>query len=123
MVRPEILPNAYVAPLDAEQSIIDVYWSERKQVREIVLFLDTDYDHPMESTLMGHPEDIMPFCVQDYIVKNCGTTLLFTVEGNHQTLNRLVLEEPIETDHLQVILNRAHSNVPISLFEILCFEK
>ena len=122
-MRPGIGPNAYVAPLEATESIIDIYWSERKRVGEIVLFLDTDYDHPMESSLMGHPEDVMPFCVQEYEIKNCGSTVLFTVQGNHQTINRFVLDEAVETDHLQVILKRPQPNVPIALFEILCFEK
>ena len=90
-------------------------------MREIILFLDTDYDHPMESTLLGHPEDTMPFCVQNYEVKNGTSSTLFKVEDNHQTINRLVLEEPIETDHLQLILQQANAHVPIALFEIMCF--
>lgn len=90
-------------------------------MREIILFLDTDYDHPMESTLLGHPEDTMPFCIQHYVIKNGGTTVLFTVQDNHQTINRLVLEEPIETAHLQIVLQQVHDHVPIALFEIMCF--
>lgn len=121
IVRPEIRPNAFVAPLEATESKVDIYWKERKKVHEVILFLDTDYDHPMESTLLGHPEDTMPFCIQQYEVKNSGTTVLFTVQDNHQTINRLVLEEPIETDHLQIILQQAHADVPIALFEVMCF--
>ncbi len=121
IVRPETKPNAFIAPLEATESKVDIYWKEPKQLSEIILFLDTDYDHPMESTLLGHPEDTMPFCIQHYVVKNGGTTVLFTVQDNHQTINRLVLEEPIETDHLQIIFQQAHAHVPIALFEVMCF--
>lgn len=120
-VRPETQPNAFVAPLETTESKVDIYWKERKKVHEVVLFLDTDYDHPMESTLLGHPEDTMPFCIQQYEVKNGDITVLFTVQDNHQTINRLVLEEPIDTDHLQIILQQAHAHVPIALFEVMCF--
>lgn len=121
LVRPEMKPNAYVADLSALSSTIDIYWPERKLIREIVLFFDTDYDQPMESTLYGHPENIMPFCVRNYTVKNCGTTTLFSVRDNHQTINRLKLAEPLETDHLQLTLERPGSHVPASLFEVMCF--
>ena len=120
-VRPEIWPNAFVADLSAEQCTIDVFWPETRLIREIILFFDTDYDHPMESTLYGHPESVMPFCVQRYIIKNCGTTVLFSTENNHQSINRLLLDKPVETDHIQLMLYRASPNTPIALFELMCF--
>ena len=121
-MRPGWKANAYVADLDAEKATVDLYWPEKKMIREIKLFFDTDFDHPMESTLLGHSEDVIPFCVKDYSVINCGSTLLFEVSDNHQTINHLVLEAPIETDHLQIQLQRPQPNVPIALFEVMCFE-
>lgn len=120
-VRPEIKANVYVAGLQAESSTIDIYWPVKKAVREIVLFFDSDYDHPMESTLYGHPESVIPFCVQEYVLKNCGSTPIFSVTDNHQTINRLRLDQPIETDHLQLILQRPNQHTPAALFEIMCF--
>lgn len=119
--RPYLQPNAFVADLAAEQATIDIYWKNAQEIKEIVLFFDTDYDHPMESSLRGHPEDKIPFCVSNYQIINCGTTLLFDVDNNHQTVNRLQLTEPILTDHLQVILQRPAPNIPCSIFEIQCF--
>ncbi len=80
IVRPEIQPNAFVAPLDAQRSVLDIRWNELQQISEIILFWDTDYDHPMESTLLGHPEHVMPHCVQDYTLLNQGKTTLFEIE-------------------------------------------
>lgn len=120
-LRPGLQPNAYVAALDSDQVCIDVYWDELQEVREIVLFFDTDYDHPLESSLWGHPENVSPFCVSDYKLINCGTTLLYSVEENHQTINRFTFDNPLETKHLQLVLKRPDKNVPCSIFEIQCF--
>ncbi|MEM6700294.1 MAG: FAD-dependent oxidoreductase, partial [Bacteroidota bacterium] len=119
--RPYLQSNAYVADLNAQATTIDIYWKNVQEIKEIVLFFDTDNDHPMESSLWGHPEDVMPFCIRNFKIKNCGTTLLYTVNDNYQTLRRFTLDEPILTNHLQVILEQADPNVPCSLFEIQCF--
>ena len=120
-VRPYLQSNAYVADLNAENTTIDIYWEELQEIKKIVLFFDTDYDHPMESSLRGHPEDIIPFCVRSYQIINCGTTLLREVKNNHQTINHVELDEPILTTHLQLILEQANQHVPGALFEIQCF--
>ncbi len=121
LMRPSHKPNVFIASPTQKECTIDIYWPEIERVDEIVLFFDADYDHPMESTLLGHYESEMPFCIEKYTVKNCGTTLLFERTDNHQTINRLKLKDPIETQHLQIILNRKLPNVPISIFEVLCF--
>lgn len=120
-VRPEISPNAFVADPDRENCTIDIYWPGKKKIREIVLFFDPDYDHPMESTLHGHPESVVPFCVRKYELKSCSTVTLAAVSDNHQTINRHQLETPIKTDHLQLILDRPLPTTPAALFEIMCF--
>lgn len=120
-IRPYLKSNAFVAALDAAQATIDIYWNESQEIREIVLFFDTDYDHPMESSLWGHPEDIIPFCVNKYQLVNCGTNILYNIKNNHQTINRFVLPEPILTNHLQLVLDRPDQNVPCAIFEIQCF--
>jgi len=120
-VRPSHTTNAFVADLADRECTIDIRWPDVKRVSEVILFFDTDYDHPMESTLLGHLEDKMPFCVEKYSLQNKGETILAEVEDNHQTINTLKFKEPIETDHLQLILHQTRPNVPISIFEIMCF--
>lgn len=120
-VRPEISANAFVAGLTSERCMIDIYWPKKKTVREVVLFFDPDYDHPLESTLHGHPESMIPFCVNRFEVKNCGKTSLLKKDDNHQAINRLLLKNPVETDHLQLILERPNAHTPAALFEIMCF--
>ncbi len=119
--RPYLRPNAFVADLDAAEVRVDIHWDEAQTIEEIVLFFDTDFDHAMESSLKGHPERVMPFCVSDYKILNGGGTLLKGVEGNHQTINRFKLDGPIQTDHVQLLLQRKYSHVPCSLFEVQVF--
>lgn len=119
--RPFLRPNAFVADLKSSEVSIDIYWEKALTIKEVVLFFDTDFDHPMESSLKGHPEAVMPFCVSDYRILNCSTTILTTVKENHQTINRHKLDEPIFTNHLQLILKRKVLNVPCSLFEVQVF--
>lgn len=120
-MRPTHAPNAFVADLSAQEVTIDLEWDDLQDIKEIVLFFDTDFDHALESTLFGHPEDRIPFCVQDFEVKKCGQTTIYTKADNHQTINRISFPEVISTSHLQVILKRPMAHVPASLFEIACY--
>ena len=120
-VRPAISPNVFVADPQENKAVVDLYWEEKKNIKEIKLFFDTDYDQPMESSLLGHSEDVMPFCVREFSIINCGSQVLYTQTENHQTLTHLVLEDALETDHLQIVLKQSLPHVPIALFEIMCF--
>lgn len=68
--RPTNQPNAWVADLAHEQPVLRLSWSEPQIISRIELVLDSDYDHPMESVLMGHPERVMPFCIRNFTVLN-----------------------------------------------------
>ena len=61
--RPTNQPNAWVSALEDKNPSVTLKWPEAKTIARIELVFDTDYDHPMESVLMGHSERIMPFCV------------------------------------------------------------
>ncbi|MEL6805919.1 MAG: FAD-dependent oxidoreductase, partial [Bacteroidota bacterium] len=74
LTRPFVKPNAFVADPSLEKAKIDLFWEENQQVSELVLFFDTDFDHALESSLMGHPESEIPFCVKNYEILNCSTT-------------------------------------------------
>jgi hypothetical protein len=68
IARPTRQPNAWVAAFDDEQPVLTLTWAQPQRIERIVLAFDTDFDHPMESVLMGHPERVMPFCVRDVAV-------------------------------------------------------
>jgi hypothetical protein len=73
--RPTNLPNAWVADFAHEQPVLKLSWTEPQTIARVVLGFDTDYDHPMESVLMGHPERVMPFCIHTVEVYNATKTV------------------------------------------------
>ncbi|MCD2424285.1 FAD-dependent oxidoreductase [Niabella pedocola] len=119
--RPADQPNAWIAdPGDARPSVT-LSWNTAQQIRKIHLAFDTDFDHAMESVLMTHPETTMPFCVQRYQVEDEQGNLLYQKEGNFQTLNTIVLEQPVTTKRLTIRVEHPSAQVPASLFSVRCY--
>ena len=116
--RPYIQPNAWVAGIDDKSPILTLNWDKQQTIQSITLFLDSDYDHPMESSQMGHPEDVMPFVVRDFSVFNENNELLFDVKDNHQTI--VTLNNGVEKNCSKLIfkLKEAETHFPVSIFQI-----
>ena len=119
--RPSTGPNAWVAAPDDPTPTLRLEWEQPQTIRRIDLSFDTDFDHPMESVLMGHPENVMPFCVKRYRVLDGAGRLVAACEDNHQTRNMLHFEAPISTSCLQIELLETWGNAPAALFEIRCY--
>ncbi|GHT52624.1 hypothetical protein AGMMS49982_13340 [Bacteroidia bacterium] len=113
--------NAWVAPLTAQTAQVKCEWKQAQEIRKIVLWFDSDFDHAMESSLWGHPENVMPFCVQQYKILNDAGQPIYEVSDNHQSRNEIQLEKPVRTSALTVQLTRPGENVPIALFGIQAF--
>jgi hypothetical protein len=119
--RPVNEPNAWVAAKEDKAPSLQIAWDEVQTIQKIELFFDTDYDHPMESVLMGHPEDVMPFCVRNYTIKDDLDNVVFEKSGNYQTINTIVLDKAISTKHLTITLDHPSENVPAALFGVRCY--
>ena len=68
--RPYIKPNAWIASIEDEKPSVTLKWDEKQSIKSLTLYFDTDFDHPMESTQMGHPENVITFCIRNYKIKN-----------------------------------------------------
>lgn len=119
--RPWIGTNAWVSDLQDQQPTLSVHWNKKQIISEIKIFFDSDFDHSMESTLMGHPEEVVPFTVRNYRILDANNTLLFDVKENYQSINRFKLSKPLTTDKITIELEHPSKNVPASVFEVLCF--
>lgn len=119
--RPTVSPNAWVADPEDNQPQLTLEWETRQKINEIILALDTDYDHPMETSLLGHPETIMPFCIQEYKILNDKSEMIYQVTDNHQTINKINFKEPITTTKLTFEVMHPSKNVPAAIFEIVVF--
>ncbi|GAB2555763.1 FAD-dependent oxidoreductase [Spirosoma areae] len=121
--RPTNQPNAWVAKLDDVHPTITLSWTERQRIGRIEIRFDSDFDHPLESVIMVHPETVSPFCVQAYEVCNDQQQRIFHQPHNHQTNNTIRFEQPIETGSLTLHLTNNYPGVvPCALFEIRCYE-
>ncbi|MGD0124013.1 MAG: FAD-dependent oxidoreductase [Terriglobia bacterium] len=117
LARPTRLPNAWVAAVDDRAPRLTLRWSEARQISRVVLGFDTDFDHPMESVLMGHPERAVPFCVKRYRILDHRENLLFESHENHQTRNTVNLETQCLTDALHIDVIETYG-APAAIFEV-----
>jgi hypothetical protein len=122
LARPVNQPNAWVASPADPKPALHLSWPQPQNIRTIVLKFDTDFDHPMESVLMGHPERTMPFCVSEYILRDDQGRVLRQVSGNYQSINTLTFDAPIRTRSLTLEVKHPSPEVPAAVFEILCYE-
>jgi hypothetical protein len=120
--RPTHYPNAWVADLDDPDPAVTMTWKEPKTIKTIEIMLDTDFDHPMESVLMGHPERVMPFCVRDFQVENEHGEVIWQVADNYHSLQRMSFEQPVTTKSLRFCFSHPKQTVPAAVFAIRCYE-
>jgi hypothetical protein len=121
VARPTSGPNAWVADPSDPAPALTLRWDSPQTIGRVELGFDTDFDHAMESVLMGHPERAMPFCVRRYRLEANGATLA-EVADNHQTRGVIRLPRPITTDELTVRVLETHG-APAAIFELRCYER
>jgi len=120
--RPHVMPNAWVADPEDPSPFIRLEWDEPQLIGSIELCFDNDFDHPLESVLMGHPEDRMPFCVRDLTVSDDRGNEIACLRDNHETVRYIHLTEPVETRTLTIALSHPSAHVPAALFAVRCFK-
>ena len=119
--RPVSHPNAWVAdPTDAAPAVT-LAWESKQEIGTIEICFDTDFDHPMESVLMGHPENIMPFCVTSFSVEDENGKLIWRDQDNHQTIRRFKPAEKISSKKMIFRFEHPSENVPAAVFAIRCY--
>jgi hypothetical protein len=118
--RPVATPNAWVADPNDPLPTLTLSWAEPQLLARIDLVFDTDFDHPLESVLMGHPEREIPFCVKRYrITGDCGA-IVFESGENHQSRNTIRLEPMVRTSTLRIEVVETRG-LPVALFEVHCY--
>jgi hypothetical protein len=119
--KPWIRSNAWAAdPLDDDPSVL-IDWYLPRKIRRIHLFFDTDYDHAMETTQWGHPENVMPHCVRNFRILDEHGRTLHECRDNHHTISRIVLDEVVVTRRLEIKLEHPSVNASAALFEVRCY--
>ena len=119
--RPVSHPNAWVADPGDAAPFVTLSWDNNQEITSMEICFDTDFDHPMESVLMGHAENIMPFCVTKFSVEDENGKLLWSDQNNHQTIRRFKTAEKLITKKLTFRFEHPSENVPAAVFAIRCF--
>ena len=116
--RPTNRSNAWVADINDKSPSVTLAWKEPIEISRIVLFFDSDFDHPLESTLRVHPERVVPHTVKNYKIMDADGKPIYEKTGNYQTVNEIILEQKISTTSIKIYLEHPSSNVPAALFEV-----
>jgi hypothetical protein len=121
VARPTTGPNSWAPEWSDRAPRLTLSWDRPRKIGAIVLGFDTDFDHPMESVLLGHAEAEMPCCVKRYRVLDESGKCLHEASANHQTRNAIRLANPVVTRTLHIEVMEAHAGLP-AICEVLCYE-
>jgi len=114
--RPIHTANAWVASMDDPHPTLTFSWKTPVAISQIVLTFDADWEHPMESVLMGQPESVMPFCVKSYRIVDGKGNILAQELDNHQP--RRVFDVASTTDCVSIEVNEVNGPCPAAIFGV-----
>ncbi len=119
--RPEDAPNAWVADPEDPAPWAELRWEQPQTIRRIRVSLDTDFDHPMESVLMHHPERTMPFCVASARLLDEAGTVIAELVDNYQSHWDVRCDAGVTTRLLRLEVSHPPSGCPAAVFRIWAF--
>ncbi|MCE9518758.1 MAG: FAD-dependent oxidoreductase [Verrucomicrobia bacterium] len=120
IARPTSQANAWVAEIGDSHPEVLIEWDHPEKISTVTLSFDTDFDHPMESVLMGHPERTMPFCTAGFRIYDSEDRLLYSCVENHHSQCIVQFDEPVLSDTLRFRFEPLKSGIPTALFAIQC---
>ena len=115
--RPTTQANAWLASPGDKEASVTLSWQEAVTISHITLELDPDWDHPMESVLMTHPEEVSPFMVKDIDLLDASGAVLAEIRGNHKAHLSIDLAKQVATSSLTLNIVNTHG-CPAALFRI-----
>ena len=118
--RPWMAANAWLPDRSDTAPVLMLTWPQPQKIRTIEITFDTDFDHPMESVLMGHPERLMPGCITDFEIRTAEGTVLAHIHYNHQTRFQLALDRAVETTGISIAV-LAHGPALPAIYEVRCY--
>lgn len=118
-LRPTHRVNAWVADPADRAAAVTLTWEQPEALRRVELWFDPDYDHALESVLMGHPESVVPFLVKSFSLEADGRELA-RVEDNHETRRVCEWPQPVMARQLRVRVHETHG-APAAIFEVRCY--
>lgn len=118
--RPWCGANCWIPEKNDTATWLCLKWDQPQTLSRIEVTFDTDFDHPMESVLMGHNERVMPGCVSDFSIESDSGRTLACVRDNHQTRWACDLPDPVTTRSIKLVISRWAAASP-AVFEVRCY--
>jgi len=118
--RPTEAVNAWVADPADPQPDLTLTWPDPVAVARVVIEFDPDWDHPLESVLMTHPEEVLPFMVRDFDLLDADGRVLAARRDHRGARCVLELAAPVTTRALRLRI-LATRGTPAAVFRIRVF--
>jgi len=115
--RPNRMPNAWVADPADPKPELTLRWDAPVFVGRIIIDFDPDWDHAMESVLMTHPEEVVPFLVRDFDLLDGDGRVLLEIRDHRWARFDHRFDSPIETAKLKLRVHATHGS-PAAIFRI-----
>ncbi len=115
--RPTQTVNAWIADPADRQPELTLTWPEPVRIGRVIVEFDPDWDHPMESVLMTHAEDVVPFMVRDFDLADENGDILAAVRDHHSARFEHRLDEPVTTHRLTLRIRATHG-APAAVFRL-----
>ncbi len=119
--RPYIQSNCWVPSPEDTQPELTLQWDRKQRISRVELVFDTDFDHAMETVLMGHPESEMPYCVRHFqLIDDSGQVVVDEPE-NYHTLRNFEFSEPIISASLTLRIVKVWGDSPGAVYAFRCY--
>jgi hypothetical protein len=115
--RPTQMPNAWVADPTDPRPELTLAWPAPVRIARVIIDFDPDWDHAMESVLMTHPEEVVPFMVRDFDLLDGDGKILAEIRGHHSARFDHRFPEALETKHLTLRIHATHG-APAAVFRM-----
>lgn len=117
-LRPSERPHAWVAdPADAQPELTFV-WASPQTVQRVCVFLDPDWDHPVESVILEHPEQVMPSLAAELKLLNEQGETLGHVTENHSNRVEFSFSTPLTVSSLKLQIGQMNGPWPAAVFGV-----
>jgi len=117
-LRPTTRPNAWVADPNDPAPVLTLAWDEPQTITKVRVFLDPDWDHPIETVIKRHSDRIMPSLAKDLELLDADGNCLGIVTDNRSPHIDFTFEAPCTTDELSLKINAMNSDWPAAIFAI-----
>ena len=116
--RPTDAAHAWLADLADPSPTLELKWDAPRTISSVDLWFDSDFDHPLESALYGHPERAVPFMVSSWTLKTGDGHVLATARNQRLSRAQVTLGAPISTDRLILECGPTHGGCPAAVFAV-----